>query len=135
VVQTTEPEHFAIVLGARGDYATFAARLLTQREERGYPPFARLCRFLFEGADEKETGEAAKRFTTELSAAFDGAGLEVLGPSPAPLALLRGEHRFHTQLTARPDDPRFQAAIDWAVARPRETKVALKVDVDPASML
>ena len=136
VVQTTEPAHFAIVLGARGDYAEFAARLLAQREERGYPPFGRLCRFLFEGQDEAETRACGQRWTDELTAAFAGPGLEILGPSPAPLALLRGEFRFHTQLTARPEDPRFQAAVDWAAANHgRESRVAVKIDVDPAAML
>jgi len=136
VVQTTEPEHPAIVLAARGDYTGFARAELELRRERGYPPFGRILRFVFEGADEAAVRKGAEDFTAELRALVPGPGLEILGPAPASLALLRGEHRLDLRLQAPAADPRFQAAVDWAAAHPaRSAKVGVKVDVDPASMM
>jgi len=136
VVQTTEPEQPSIVLAARGAYADFARAQLAFRRERHYPPFGRIARFVFEGPDEKAVQAGAESFALELRTLLKGPGLDLLGPSPAPVALLRGDHRVHLQLITPVGDPRFQAAVDWAAAHPaRGAKVGVKIDVDPASMM
>jgi primosomal protein N' (replication factor Y) len=63
------------------------------------------------------------------------AGVEVLGPTPAPLAVLRGRHRRRLLLKTRRDiavQPILQAWLA-AVEVPRQVRV--DIDVDPVSFL
>ena len=96
----------------------------------------RLCRVVFEGKDAARGLATAKTWVEELRRLFAGPGLTIDGPSPAPIALLRGKHRHHLLLKAPPADPRFESALTWLVdAAQRETRTDVKIDVDPMAMM
>jgi len=59
----------------------------------------------------------------------------VLGPAPAPLALLRGEHRFRLLVKAR-KGVNLQAHLRAWLARNAPAKgLKLKLDIDPVSFI
>ncbi len=65
----------------------------------------------------------------------EGDGVQVLGPAPAPLAMLRGRHRRRLLLKA-PREANIQALLRrWLGAVRVPTAVQVKVDVDPYSFL
>jgi primosomal protein N' (replication factor Y) len=135
VVQTRQPDYHAIQLGARGDYERFAAGEDAARAKLFYPPHGRMCRVLFEGRDQPRVDETCRRWGGELRELFPGQDL-ISDPVPAPLSLVRGKHRWHLQVKFPCGDLRFDQALAWVVDRAqRETRVAVKVDVDPVSML
>jgi primosomal protein N' (replication factor Y) len=136
VVQTLYPEHPAIRCAAAHDYEGFAAAEDALRRELGYPPYGRLLRTVFEDKDEACAASAARRAAESLRADARGTGV-VLGPAPAPIALLRGRHRMHVLVkTAVEDREGFARARDLLIelashsARPQ-----VAIDVDPVSML
>ena len=51
VLQTYQPDHFAITHAARYEYNAFAEKELGYREELRYPPFSRLIKFTVVGSD------------------------------------------------------------------------------------
>jgi primosomal protein N' (replication factor Y) len=60
-------------------------------------------------------------------------GVSVLGPAPAPMALLRGRHRYRLLLKA-PKQTNIQALLrEWISLMPRNAKVRLQIDIDPQS--
>jgi len=136
VVQTHVPEHPAVVHAARHDFRGFAELEDKQRAELGYPPHGRLVRVLFEDADPARVQEAAARCGEHLERALEASGAVVLGPAPAPVALLRGRHRRHLLVKCPLDGPALerarQALIELAGARGR---VRMTIDVDPQSLL
>jgi primosomal protein N' (replication factor Y) len=139
VVQTSTPDHPAIQRAARNDYEGFCDQEAALRGELGYPPHARLIRVVFEDEDGARAGEAAGRCAAGLSACTQAHGGTVLGPAPAPIAMLRGRHRRHLllKLPARGSDADAAATargflIRFALESPR-TRVL--IDVDPVSML
>jgi primosomal protein N' (replication factor Y) len=77
----------------------------------------------------------AMREATALAAELRGkGGFEVLGPAPAPIARVKGEHRVQIFLkgTHRPEmREALQAAIQKRPALQRRTTI----DVDPLSVL
>ena len=89
IVQTDQPDHYAIRHAARGDYEAFYRDELRFREALSYPPFSRLVRILVEG---KGAEEKAIRLGKELAS----QGFEVLGP--ARLLPRRGTPRWHLLL-------------------------------------
>jgi len=133
IIQTWQPDHPAIVLAMKHDVKGFVAQELEQRREVGYPPFARLALVRFEGADD----ELARSQADKLAQAARGLGspdVEVLGPTAAPLARLRGKYR-HRFLLRSTDRARLHKVLLGVARSPVDRRVRMAIDVDPVSML
>ncbi len=139
VVQTTAPEHPAIRCAARHDFESFAAAESALRAELGYPPHGRFVRVIFEGIDEGQVLSASADCAKELDALLAGSDpqtVAVLGPAPAPIAMLRGKHRHHVLVKL----PRAGGYLErvreqLAILQTGRSGARLVVDVDPVSML
>ena len=124
VLQTYTPEHYAVRHATTHDYLGFAHDEIRVRKAMRFPPFTRLCVCTFTHRVDAEAEAEARRTTQDLSDTLDpGAGLDVLGPTPAFLHRLRGEYRW--QFTIR------GTAIERAFPHlPRGR--GWSIDVDPA---
>lgn len=135
IVQTRTPEHYAVAAAARHDYEAFAAAELDLRRETGFPPYARLLRVLCWSPRAALAQAAARALAAAVSAALP-PGVDLWGPAEAPLARLRGQHRWHFALRG-PDGDQLRALARQALAQaggaPGGARVA--VDADPLSML
>ncbi len=132
LLQTYSPEHPVMQALASGDYAQFMAREAAERRPGFWPPFGRLAALVVSA----DSAEAADLLARELGrAAPSGEGFVVLGPAPAPLAMLRGRHRRRLLLKAR-RDVAVQPLLRAWLAQVRVTGTArVDVDVDPISFL
>jgi len=102
VVQTCNPEHYALRWAAAGDYAAFFAQEIRSRLRFGFPPASELAVVTFSDPDPERAEQGARTGTDALAAgmARQGlAGIQLSGPSPAFIHRLRGEWRW--QLTIR----------------------------------
>jgi primosomal protein N' (replication factor Y) len=115
-----------------GDAESFYAAETESRRDAGAPPFGRLAAIIVSSENQREAADTAQRIA---KAAPLVEGMEVFGPAPAPLAMLRGRHRFRLLIHARraldvQDVIRgWLGALEW----PRGIRVA--VDVDPYSFV
>ena len=95
IVQTYNPEHYAVQAALRQDYEAFYAREIELRRELFYPPFSRLVKLLFhETSRERAWGEANAFVTAFRSAFAKEQDCMVIGPSPALIERERGVYRF-----------------------------------------
>ena len=95
IVQTYNPEHYAVRAALRQDYEAFAAQELVLRRELFYPPFSRLVKLLFRDPQRARAWNAANEFVAAVQTAFTGTtGCTVIGPSPALIERERGAYRF-----------------------------------------
>jgi primosomal protein N' (replication factor Y) len=132
LLQTFSPAHPVMQALVGGDLADFYAREAEARRPGNWPPYGRLAAVIVSA----ETAEAADLCARDLGrAAPGGDGVLVLGPAPAPLAILRGRHRRRLLLKTRRDIAVQGLLQDWLrrVAVPRG--VRMDVDVDPVSFL
>jgi primosomal protein N' (replication factor Y) len=132
VVQTIHPDHYSIRHACRQDYAAFYDEEIQFRRSMRYPPSVAMINAVVKAS----TLPAALSDAGEIANAVRGAGdsHRVLGPAPAPLSKIKGEHRaqFFIKGTHRAAMRRaLLAALD---ARP-EIKRRTVVDVDPMSVL
>ncbi|MDP8909920.1 MAG: primosomal protein N', partial [Chloroflexota bacterium] len=116
---------------SRHDYDAFYAEEIDFRRNHGFPPFARLVRFLYRDQNERACALEAETMTRELArharARQAKAGdVDLLGPTPAFAAKLRGKYQWQVVLRAVDLEP----LLDGLPVRPGWT-----VDVDPQSML
>ena len=128
VLQTFQPEHYAIQSASRHDYAGFYAHELDERRKLGYPPFSRLVRLEYRAFDpvkaESEARALAERLSTEI---VKEAWLQtnLIGPVPCFFAKSGGWYRW--QIVLRGPDP--------AGLLRGKTLPGWRLEVDPVSLL
>ncbi len=132
LLQTFSPDHPVMQALVRGDLADFMAREAEERRPGNWPPYGRLAALIV-SADLAEQADALARDLGR--AAPRGEGITVLGPAPAPLAILRGRHRRRLLLKTRRDIAVQPILRDWLRAVPVPRGARVDVDVDPVSFL
>ena len=99
VVQTYDPDHYAIRLAAAQDYRAFYTRESAARRSALYPPFTVIARVVFSAKAEADAQAAAEAAAQRLEAHMDETGglgdVIQLRAAQAPIKLLRGEARWH----------------------------------------
>jgi primosomal protein N' (replication factor Y) len=128
IIQTYQPDHYALQAASRHDFAGFYEREIAYRREHGYPPFGRLVRLTVHHPKpdraETEAQRVAALVRHQLSEA-QAASTSLIGPAPCFFDRVNGEYRW--QIILRGPDP-----------TPLIAKLALKdwhVEVDPMSLL
>ena len=137
IVQTLQPEHLSVRCAAQHDYHTFVEHELAARRELGYPPFARLVQIRCEGENPEATERMVRAVATHVAGIAE-KGVEVLGPTPAPIERLRRRYRWQLLVRSRSGAAARRAAraASEAVRRTARTAgVRVLVDVDPYAML
>jgi primosomal protein N' (replication factor Y) len=132
MLQTFSPEHPVMRSLVAGDFAAFMAQEAAQRRPGNWPPYGRLAAVIV-SADRAEDADTLSRAIG--NAAPRGDGLVVLGPAPAPLAILRGRHRRRLLLKTRRDIAVQPILRAWLSQVPVTRGARVDVDVDPVSFL
>jgi primosomal protein N' (replication factor Y) len=134
VVQTLYPEHYSIQLACQQDFAAFFARELVYRRSMRYPPAVALVNVVARGRSFDDAMTTANDIVGRLRKAGEASSFTILGPAPAPLVRLRGEHRVQFFLKgARRSDMR--AALKAVLAELPDARRKVTIDVDPLSVL
>ncbi len=97
VIQTYNPEHYAIVTAAKQDYEEFYENEIAFRKMLGYPPASNLLAVLLTSGDEAEADSCAEFLYTLMSAcfeAFDAAEqVSMIGPSKCGVEKIKDRYR------------------------------------------
>lgn len=132
IIQTWAPDNPAIALMAAGDRDGFMALEMETRESMGFPPFGRLGAVILSAGASDQADEWSGKFG---AAQPNAAGVDVWGPAPAPISVLRGRHRrrFLARSDRNVDLSAFLAAWKARVKLPPSVRVT--IDVEPYSFM
>jgi len=132
LIQTYMPEQPVMRALAADDRDRFLEAEAAQRRDAHLPPFARLAALIVSAPDAEAADFAARALAR---AAPHMPGVTVLGPAPAPLAILRGRHRRRLLLQAE-RGVNVQAVLrEWLGKVRLAGATRLQVDIDPYSFL
>jgi primosomal protein N' (replication factor Y) len=103
IIQTFEPNHYAVTAAARHDHNGFVRQELEFRRAAGYPPFGSLLRIVFQGTSAIEVESAARSRAASFASlpAVASRAASLLGPAPCPILKIRNLHRWHLIVKAR----------------------------------
>lgn len=137
ILQSYHTEHYALEYARQQNYEMFHDHEIHFRQQMHYPPFVALINLLIKHEDFPKAATLASDLARLLKEADTEKVLRVLGPAPAPLARLKGEHRLQVLIKTR---YRRQAreALDAAMLALKEAKQDLRmvtVEVDPVNMM
>ncbi|MDD5775946.1 MAG: primosomal protein N', partial [Candidatus Omnitrophica bacterium] len=138
VIQTYNPGHYAIQRVKTHDVDGFYEDEMKIRQALFWPPFARLINIQMSSLN-RERGRGGVMSIAALVRArcqeISAAGrIDVLGPAEAPLARIKGRHRW--QLLLRGTESRtLHALIREVLAGAKPSGLEIKVDVDPMNFM
>jgi primosomal protein N' (replication factor Y) len=135
LVQTINPDHYAVRLAAAQDYQGFYEKELNFRRMMHYPPFSAMANVLVRG----EKKEMAMRMSTELGYLLNPPPekLRVMGPAEAPVPRLKNEYRYQFLIKAasrKSLNELLQKIRNFAVEN-KWGATALVIDVDPLTLM
>ena len=132
LVQTHDPAAPVLSALVAGDAEGFYAAETEARRQAAMPPFGRLAAIIVSSENQGEANEIARLIGR---AAPSHENMAVFGPAPAPLAMLRGRHRFRLLVHAARNVPVQDIIRDWLGGLKWKQSTRVSVDVDPYSFL
>jgi primosomal protein N' (replication factor Y) (superfamily II helicase) len=135
LIQTLNPEHYAIRYASEQNYDGFYAKEIQFRKLMRYPPFSALANVLVRSQKQED----ALQMSTELGRLLDPPpeGLKVLGPAEAPVPKLKSEFRYQLLLKAI-NRKRLNETLRELQQFAQQQKwgpTGLLIDVDPLTLL
>ncbi len=136
IIQTFNPQHYALKHVRNHDYKSFYEEEIAFRKDLKYPPFGRIINLRL-SATKKETlwdqakllGKMAKKLSAE-----SGNKVEIIGPAESPLAKIKGRFRFQMLLKSNNAGALHQMAKQLLHKMEKST-VKITVDVDPENFM
>ena len=141
LVQTYMPDHPVMLAIKKGSRADFVKAETAARKQMSMPPFGRLVALIVSGVNERAVDDAANLLGRT---APNMDGVQVLGPAPAPLSLLRGKHRRRLLMklkTSMAPQPLVGEWLDRAGMRlgaargKKEMGARVQIDIDPQGFM
>jgi primosomal protein N' (replication factor Y) len=135
LIQTVNPDHYAIRMAAAQDYQAFYEKELNFRRMMSYPPFSAMANILVRA----EKKELAMRMSTDLGLLLTPPPekLRVMGPAEAPVPRLKAEYRYQFLIKAagrKALNEAMQQVRRFALDR-KWPATALVIDVDPLTLM
>jgi primosomal protein N' (replication factor Y) len=136
LIQTVFPDHYSIELACRQDYPAFFEQELAFRRAMRYPPVVALINGVVRASSDREAMTAAGDLVERIRREAGNKPFVVLGPAPAPIARLRGEHRAQFFVKGAPSARADMRVAVLAALRDRaDLRRKTLIDVDPLSIL
>jgi primosomal protein N' (replication factor Y) len=133
LIQTHQPEHPVMRALIAGDREAFYASEIAAREEAHYPPFGRLASIVVSAGDRAAAEGHARRLAV---AAPRDERVRVLGPAEAPVAVVRGRHRFRILVRSPRNFDLSGYLRNWLATAPKSSgNIRREIDIDPMSFL
>jgi primosomal protein N' (replication factor Y) len=133
LIQTYHPYHYALRHACAQDYEGFYEEEINYRKNHSYPPFVALASLLVHGVDLGRVRTDALELRKQLDLANEDRKCRILGPAPAPLARLKGEHRYQLLLKSR-SRKQVREIADAALKTVTNLR-SVNLEIDPVSIM
>lgn len=141
LIQTMQPEHYAIRHALKQDYAGFYAQEIQFRQELSYPPFEQMALFNFSSQDERLCQQTAQWLAKQATTWQKNLNIDLsfLGPAPSPLKKIKDVYRYQFLLKGKDKTVlhdfvlKLHNAAKLALASNK--KVNIHMDIDPYQFL
>ncbi len=142
VVQTYQPEHYAIVHAGQQDYPAFYEEEVLYRKMMQYPPAAHMLAVQLFGRNEGETLQVGNRLADMVKAMNTGEESlrkqhQVMGPSPAGIGKIEDIYRFVFYVKHKDYDKLVQVkdVLEERIHGSNISRVSVQFDFDPVNVL
>ena len=132
VVQTYNPEHYAVKAGANHDYTAFYQAEIGFRKGLCYPPYGQILKLTTQADEEGKARSQADKIIKKLKSMLQhNDTIEVIGPFPAPIAKIKDVFRMNIVIKA----VNIAEVKPYLVDMGLTTRPDVIIDVDPISIM
>jgi primosomal protein N' (replication factor Y) len=135
LVQTINPEHYAVRLAAAHDYQGFYEKELQFRKFMHYPPFSAMANVIVRAEKQEDALRMSAELEHHLGAAHEQ--MKIMGPAEAPVPKLKSEYRYQFLIKSA-SRKALNELLKRAQAFSRKERwsaTALVIDVDPLTLM
>ena len=129
VIQTFNPNHYAIVYGSQNQYKRFFNQEMQYRKIAQYPPYSHLISLTFIGDEEHKVSKQAQTFLSVL----DNKDMSIMGP--AKLRKLNRLERSRIILKGKDLEKMLESVHAASELYYKLEKGGLRVDVNPLTLI
>jgi primosomal protein N' (replication factor Y) (superfamily II helicase) len=136
IIQTFNPQHYALKHAQNHDYKSFYTEEIDFRKALQYPPFGRIINLRLSSIKKDALIEQAHllgKLAKKLSARH-GNATEIIGPAESPLAKIRGRFRYQMLIKGQDINVLHQIAQEL-IHNHKNNQVKIMADVDPENFM
>ena len=135
IIQTYNPEHYAIQLSAESDYKNFYEHEIALRRQMEYPPYSHVFNILFTGENEKKVISSLFKLCDIMEIYNKNNDFERLGPAPAVISKIRNRYRWKL-IVKSIDETRLKNYVLYCVEKLKNAEnmsdINISLTIDPA---
>lgn len=139
IIQSYEPEHYAVQAAVNNNYDAFWQKETEMRKKNYYPPFCRLLRLLFTSHEQQSASAEATNAARLIENYMEEYKDTVVTVSSAPIERLHDKYRSHVVVRYSSTDntahDRLHSAVREILDNNEFSVVQIAVDFSPASLL
>ena len=133
IIQTYNPDHYAITYSAKQDYELFFKTEIDFRKKLKYPPFCDIIIMRFVGKNIKEIEKISKEIFIKLSNLVNSNSTYVYNPCPSPINKLQGKYRYRIIIKGKANKKLLNSIYRSLEVDLKDTTIT--VDINPNSMI
>jgi len=136
IIQTFNPDHYALRHAQNHDYKSFYTEEIEFRKALQYPPFGRIINLRLSSIKKDALIEEAHRLgkMAKKQSALQGNISEIIGPAESPLAKIRGRFRWQMLIKGTDINALHQIARE-IINTNKNSHVRVTADVDPENFM
>ena len=132
MIQTYNPEHYAIALTKNHNYPEFYKKEMAIRRAMKYPPYYYLCSIRIKGKDNKTVWTESNKIKNYLEKKLTNS--IILGPTPASIFKMNDVYRYNIIIKYKNVEYLHQIFPELQKHYLNQTKVILDIDFNPSQM-
>lgn len=133
IIQTFNPEHYAITYAGKHDYLSFYKQEMYIRRQLKYPPYYYLCNIRISGKDSSYLLEESTKIKKSLERNLENT--IILGPSNAGIFKINGVYRYHILLKYKDNTLLYQVLPKILNHYLGNTKLKIDIDFSPSQII
>ena len=133
IIQTYNPDHYAISLCEKHDYISFYKQEMMIRRSLKYPPYYYICNIRVSGKDSNYILSEALKIKNSLERNFNST--IILGPSTSSLFKMNNTYRYNIILKYKKEDNLYNVLSKVLDHYKTNSKIKVDVDFNPSQMI
>ena len=135
VIQTYNPDHYAIALAAKHDYAHFYEKEMAYRKLANYPPYCHLLAIVVQSRSDAVVKRAATEIKYHLVKSLNDA--QIIGPSEAGIFKMKDTYRERILVKYKDAKPvyRILESLNDFYNKKQNGKVSMVCDFHPYTLI
>ncbi len=135
IIQTYNPDHYAITMSQKQDYELFYNTEIDLRKMLKYPPFCDIILIRFQGKNIDEIKKISNLIYTILNKIFEKTDDVIFKPVPSPIDKIQNKYRWRIIIKGHVTKNLVEA-INFAMGKIKKSSdTSISVDINPNSMI